>query len=56
MYGDSERDLMQTLNSMANEALQRNYSNRIAAREDMAAAIKNDRRFDRFNASVLARQ
>jgi len=56
MYGTSERDLIQSLNAMANEALQRNYNNRIAAREDMAAAIKNDRRFDRFDAPKLAKQ
>ena len=56
MYGNSQRDLIQTLNSMANDALQRNYNNRIAAREDMAQSIKNDRRFDRFDSSVLARR
>ena len=56
MYGNGDRDLMQTLNSMANEALQRNWNNRPQAREDLALSINNDRRFDRFDASVLARQ
>ncbi len=56
MFGTSDHDLMQSLNAMATEALQRNFGNRPQAREDMAVAIKNDRRFDRFNASVLARR
>lgn len=56
MYGNSQRDLMLTLNSMAEAALRRNWNNRLQAREDMAHAIKNDRRFDRFDPSVLARR
>ncbi len=50
MYGTSDRDLMQ------NEAMQRNFGNRPQAREDMAVAIRNDRRFDQFDAAVLARR
>jgi hypothetical protein len=62
MHGKTQRDLIQTLNSMANEALSRNYNNRIAAREDMARYIQNDKRFSeglnpwgiKYDATVLA--
>jgi hypothetical protein len=56
MHGNSDRDLIQTLNSMANEALQRNYGDRPAARAQMEQAIRNDRRFDWADARVLAQQ
>ena len=55
MHGNSDRDLIQTLNSIAREAWQRNCGDRPAARRDIAAAIRNDRRFDRFGAEVLAK-
>jgi len=56
MHGDTRRDLVQFLNSAANEALARNYGDRPAARRDLERAIRNNRQFDRFSAPILARQ
>jgi hypothetical protein len=47
---------MQRLNSIANEAYQRNFGNRPAARRDIERGIRNERDFDWANASVLAEQ
>jgi hypothetical protein len=55
MHGDTQRDLIQTLNSMAKEAWQRNYGDRPAAHRDTVRAIRNDRRFDWADADVLAK-
>jgi hypothetical protein len=54
MHGDTQRDLMQFLNSAANEALARHYGDRPAARLDLERAIRNNRQFDWANASILA--
>jgi hypothetical protein len=56
MHGTDDRDIIQTLGSMFQEALQRNNQNRVAAREEMTQAIKYDRRLDSYDPAVLARR
>ncbi len=54
MFDTSERDLIRTLGTMAETAIQRCYHNRTEARELVAQWIKQDRRFDGLDPSKLA--
>ena len=56
VFGNSDRDKQQYLGWAANEAMKRCCSNRIEARELMAQWIKQDRRFDGFDATKLAQR
>jgi hypothetical protein len=54
MFGDSERDKLQALGAMAVEALEKNFCNRLAARETLAQFISQDARFSGLDATKLA--
>jgi hypothetical protein len=56
MYGNSDNDLISSLNNMFKVARQRHCFDRSAMHRDMVAAVRNDRRYDRFNPEVLVRQ
>ena len=54
MYGDSERDKLQALGAMAVEALEKNFCNRVAARETLVKFISQDARFSALDPVKLA--
>jgi hypothetical protein len=56
MFDANERDMIRALGTMAETAIQRCQHNRIEAREVMQGFIRNDRRFDPYDAAVLARR
>jgi hypothetical protein len=56
MFDPNERDMIRTLGTMAETAIQRCKHNRVEAREVMQGFIRNDRRFDGYDPAVLARR
>jgi hypothetical protein len=56
MYGDSPRDLIRTLGTMAETALERSQQNKIAARDLMREYLERDRRFDPYDKDRLVRR
>jgi hypothetical protein len=56
MFGFSERDMIRALGTMANTAVERNFGNRVAARETLRQFIQTDKRFDYYDADTLARR
>jgi hypothetical protein len=56
VFGRSERDLQDTLAQMERDARLRSDFNSAEARRLLAASIRNDRRFDGYNADEVARR
>jgi hypothetical protein len=53
MFGDSERDLLETLAKLNRYTLDRCNGNKIEAQQQMAERLKSDRRFDAYDKSKL---
>ena len=56
MFDFNERDMIRALGTMANTAVERNFGNRVAARETLRQFIQTDKRFDYYDADTLARR
>jgi hypothetical protein len=56
MFDPNERDMLRTLGTMANTAMDRAFGNKLAARETLASYIRTDKRFDYYDAPTLARR
>jgi hypothetical protein len=56
VFDFNERDMIRALGTMANTAVERNFGNRVAARETLRQFIQTDKRFDPYNATVLAQR
>jgi hypothetical protein len=56
MFDFNERDMLRALGTMANTAMDRSFGNKLAARETLAGYIRTDKRFDPYNATVLAQK
>jgi hypothetical protein len=53
MFGDSERDLQETLARLNRYMLDRCNGNKVEASEQMAERLKLDRRFDAYDSTRL---
>jgi hypothetical protein len=56
MFDINERDMLRTLGTMATTAVERNFGNRVAARDTLQQFIQTDKRFDGYDAATLARR
>jgi hypothetical protein len=56
MFDPNERDMLRTLGTMANTAVDRNFGNKLAARETLKNYIQTDKRFDQYDAATLAKR